>query len=237
MENGVDVTDGQITLLRSFSNLLLEWNKKINLVSRKDEKNFWVSHLLHSVSILFKLRLPLGASVLDLGTGGGLPGIPLKIMLSDISMTLVDSTQKKIKVVEDILHSLSLPNTSAVWGRAEELGRHKDHHARYDVVVARAVAPLKDLVRWSKPLLKSTPRPGVERDEQSQGVMRVVPPALIALKGGDLETEIRSARRIPGVESIKVLDLTMTGSVQLEADDKKLVLVAYEQPASNSRRN
>jgi len=227
-QNGIDPTDEQLTKLERFAKLLLDWNKKINLISRRDEENFWSSHLLHSVSILFKLWLPQKASVIDLGTGGGLPGIPLKILLPELSMTLLDSTQKKIKVVQDIVDSLSLSKTSAVWGRAEEAGKDQDHRARYDLVVARAVAPLKDLVRWSKPLLTAAREREVEHDKEPRGIVHVVPPALIALKGGDLEDEVRSAARLAKVRSIRMIDLTLEGSVQFETGDKKIVLVAYE---------
>jgi 16S rRNA (guanine527-N7)-methyltransferase len=227
-QNGIDPTDEQLTKLEQFAKLLLEWNKKINLISRRDEENFWNSHLLHSVSILFKVRLPQEASIIDLGTGGGLPGIPLKILLPDISITLLDSTQKKIKVVQDILDSLSLSKASAVWGRAEEVGKRQDHRAHYDVAIARAVAPLKDLVRWSEPLLRAAGERKADLNQESEGIVRIVPPALIALKGGDLDGEKRSVSRLPKVRSIKIIDLTLEGSVQFQTGDKKIVLVTYK---------
>jgi len=226
-QNGIDVTDEQIAKLERFSELLLNWNKKINLISRRDEENFWTSHLLHSVSILFRLRFPQQASVIDLGTGGGLPGIPLKILLPEISITLLDSTQKKIQAVQDILDSLSIKNASAIWGRAEDLGKRTDHRGLYDIVVARAVAPLRDLVHWSQPLLKATGGPKNERKSESTGLIDLVLPTLIALKGGSLEAEVRSASRAGSVASIQTIDLTLAGSVQLEAGDKKIVLVTY----------
>jgi 16S rRNA (guanine527-N7)-methyltransferase len=233
-QNGIDLTDEQITKLEEFARLLLDWNKKINLISRRDEENLWNAHLLHSVSILFKLRLPLEVSIIDIGTGGGLPGVPLKILRPDLVITFLDSTQKKVNVVQDMLRSLSLKKASTIWGRAEELGKHRDHHACYDVVVARAVAPLKDLVRWSKPFLRTARGRGGERSGRARQMVHVVPPALIALKGGNLEDEVRSVRDAPGVRSIKTIDLTLAGSDQFEDSDKKIVLVEYEQTATTT---
>jgi 16S rRNA (guanine527-N7)-methyltransferase len=236
-ENGVNPTEDQIRKLERFARLLLEWNKKINLISRRDEERFWSRHILHSISILFKLRLPRRASVIDIGTGGGLPGIPLKILLPQISLTLLDSTQKKINVVQNMLQELSLSNVCAVWARAEELGKQADHCARYDLVVARAVAPLRDLIRWSKPLLKPVQDRGGEFATQPEDAIQVEPPALIALKGGDLEREVRSAKRVSGVQSIRTIDLMLQGVVQLEADDKKIVYVTCDHSAVGTSRS
>lgn len=226
-QNGVDVTDDQIAKLDLFVQVLLDWNKKINLISRKDEEHFWENHILHSVSILFKLELPNNSNILDLGTGGGLPGIPIKILRPDISITLLDSTQKKINVVNEILLSLGLQNAKAVWGRAEDVGFQKEYSGRYDIVVARAVAPLKDLVRWSPPFLKKRTAQEEHQTEAQATRLNVSQPALIALKGGDLEGEIRQVRTNKQIQSIKVIDLALQGSEQFELNDKKVVIVYY----------
>lgn len=236
-ENGVRLTESQIGKLEQFAKLLLEWNRKINLISKKDEQRLWSRHILHSISILFKLRLPPHASMIDIGTGGGLPGIPLKILLPNVPLTLLDSTQKKINVVHDILQRLSLPTACAIWARAEDLGKQPDHRAQYDVVVARAVAPLKNLIRWSKPLLRRVEDQVGELGGQAQEPIPVTAPALIALKGGNIEPEVRSARRIPGVQSVKTIDLTFAGSDRLEAAEKKIVYVTYDRTVVDAQRS
>ncbi len=224
-QNGLDVEDNQLASLQSFADRLLEWNKKINLISRKDEKNVWPGHILHSATILFKLKIPVDASVLDLGTGGGLPGLPLKILHPTISLTLLDSTQKKINVVNDLITSLRLDGARGVWGRAEELGMKREFHQKFDLVVARAVGSLKDLVTWSYPFLKSgddkKPGSGETLPEEAN------PPALIALKGGNLEGELRGIEKDLRIRSVKVFDLTLKGSDQLDSNDKKMVLIRF----------
>lgn len=232
-QNGLHLSGKQVTSLEAFAALLLGWNKKINLISRRDEENLWTSHLLHCVSLLFKVNLPAGSTVLDLGTGGGLPGIPLKIVRPDLILTLLDSTQKKINTVKDIVSALGLKETKAVWGRAEDVGKKKEYNCRYDVVVARAVGSLDNLVRWSGPFLKPegaiTPTfPASGTDESRRLIKR---PTLIAFKGGDLEGEIQQIKNQPQVSNTTVIDLTLNGSHQLEGGEKKIVLVEFASAA------
>ncbi|MBI3578659.1 MAG: 16S rRNA (guanine(527)-N(7))-methyltransferase RsmG [Ignavibacteriales bacterium] len=233
-QNGLDVSDHQLDLLEKFVGLLLEWNKKINLISRKDEENIWESHILHSAAILLKLSFPENAKCLDIGTGGGLPGIPLKILAPNISITLLDSTQKKIHAVQDIVGALSLKDVNTVWGRAEEIGRQPEHRNQYDIVFARGVAELRDLVKWSKFFLgkaftaKTPPQAGQARQEEKNlgsSKIKIEPPALIALKGGDLESEIQAAQKSFKTLSIKAINLTLQGSNQFEEGEKKIVVV------------
>ena len=99
--NGLEPTDDQLAQLAEYARRLLEWNRKINLISRKDEENIWQSHLLHSISLLMRVDFPLGARILDLGTGGGLPGIPIRILRSDLSFVLLDATKKKVEAVAE----------------------------------------------------------------------------------------------------------------------------------------
>ena len=226
-QNSLELDENQLRSLELLASNLLEWNRKINLISRRDEENVWSSHILHSLALLFKVELGQSLKVLDLGTGGGLPGIPLKIARPDLVMTLLDSTQKKIGVVNNLITTLGLERCTAVWGRAEELGTKKEFHHQHDVVVARAVASLADLVRWSAPFLK--PQASKTTDSHNPGTgnsrIRITGPALLALKGGDLEGEITQAQKLPQVENIIVLDLTLKGSSQLEGGEKKIVLV------------
>jgi 16S rRNA (guanine527-N7)-methyltransferase len=228
-QNGLEINDRQIQTFEEFSRRLLEWNNKINVISRRDEENLWTRHILHCLSLLFKVEISGGARILDLGTGGGLPGLVLKIVRPDISFTLLDSTQKKINVVKGLLERLALDGIDAVWGRAEDLGKQREHIERYDIVVARAVAPLKDLVRWSFPLLKtgSTRVDTGKEGGPDQTKKRISGPTLAAYKGGDLDDEIRQIQNKPRIGRISIIDLTLKGSTQLDDRDKKIVVVEF----------
>lgn len=224
--NGLNLSEEQLGMLAKYAQLLLEWNKDVNLVSRKDAENFFTNHLLHSLTILFKLDIPEQSKILDLGTGGGLPGIPIKIARPDLSVTLLDSTQKKINVVQAIIKELRLQRTEAVWGRAEELGHEKRLSKTFDLVIARAVASLRDLVKWSVPFLGEREPGERSRKEDGDGKkIRVVNQTLITLKGGDLESEVRQIEHHPRVGGVRIIDLTLAGSNQLAEGEKKIVLV------------
>jgi len=151
-----------------------EWNSKINVISRKDVDSLYEKHVLHSLSIATAFEFAPGSSIIDLGTGGGFPGIPLAIFFPEVQFMLVDSIGKKIKVVDAVAEAIGLKNVTTRHSRIEDI---KDR--RFDFVVSRAVAPLKDLWMWSKPLLKKT-------NPNAGGNQR----GLICLKGGDLAQEI-----------------------------------------------
>jgi 16S rRNA (guanine527-N7)-methyltransferase len=236
-QNGLHLTDKMLVQFDTLVEQLLSWNEKINLISRRDVESIWSAHILHSLTILLKLQLPAGSAVLDLGTGGGLPGLCLKIARPDLQLTLLDSTQKKINVVREIAASLMLDDVRAVWGRAEDLGRQQAYERKHDIVVARAVASLRNLVRWSLPFLREQARPEAMREEKTSDERPWVRgPALVALKGGDLEGEMRQIRHEAAVKSIKLMGLTLRGSQQLEAGDKKIVLVSFHIGQSTKRK-
>lgn len=220
-KNGLMIDNGQANQIDRYVSLLLEWNKKINLISRKDEENVWSSHILHSASILFKVKFVVNPAVLDLGSGGGLPGIPIKILLPRSTFRLIDSTQKKIVAAQDMIDRLGLQGIETSWGRAEELSRQRNLSSHFDYIVARAVAPLDDLVRWSTPFLRGVgqERPAVPASPALQ------PPALVVLKGGDVQAEIVKTKRMREVRSIDVADLIFAGSEDLPSTDKKIVVV------------
>ena len=209
-KNNLRPTDAQLDQLERFVHLLLEWNAKINLVSRKDEANIWRAHILHSAAILIQADIPERSKVLDLGSGGGLPGLVVKILRPDLDMTCLDATRKKMDAVADIARKLSLKDCATAWGRAEDLGKDKWFNAAYDIVLARAVAPLRDLIKWSTPFL----RPPHAR--------------LITLKGGDLTLERSQAERLPAVRSIQESALTFIGAEQIPGVDKKIVIVDFD---------
>ncbi|WP_240646690.1 16S rRNA (guanine(527)-N(7))-methyltransferase RsmG [Chitinophaga rhizosphaerae] len=166
-----DFTPRQLEQFEQLGPLYKEWNEKINVISRKDIESLYEKHVLHSLAIAAVADLPAGWQVVDLGTGGGFPGIPLAIFFPEVKFHLVDSIGKKLKVVEAVAEGLELKNVTVQHTRVEDIRNRK-----FDLVVSRAVAPLKDLWRWSKPLIKKPAAAG--------------PTGLICLKGGDLAAEI-----------------------------------------------
>lgn len=164
--------------------LYLDWNSKINVISRKDLDNFYLHHVLHSLAISTQFDFEPGLNVLDLGCGGGFPGIPLAIFFPEANFLLVDSINKKLKVVSEVADAIGLKNVSVQHTRVEDIKSRK-----FDTVVSRAVAPLDDLWRWSRNLLQRTPSlPG-----------KNIPNGLICLKGGDLSNEIHASGLKPFV--------------------------------------
>lgn len=221
-KNNIELSEEKTSQLSRYVELILEWNKKINLISRKDEANIWDSHILHSASILFLKNMLPSSTILDLGTGGGLPGIVLKILRPDLEVMLLDATYKKILAVQQILSKLKLTGITARWGRAEELS-NSGLAGRFDLVVARAVASLSDLAKWAIPVLKK----GKGGDSQIQNNLYLQSPALLALKGGDLESEISKTRKVVGLRKISSQPLVFAGSERLGGIDKKLVTIYF----------
>lgn len=219
MANGLALSDETLGKLSEFVRLLSDWNSKINLVSRLDAQNLWLTHVLHCVSVLFFVKIPSGARMLDLGTGGGLPGVPLAIIRSDLEITLLDSIKKKTMAVEDITSRLNLENTRVITGRAEELADRKNLAGHFDIVTARAVAPLHELLKWGRPFLRRATEQGSQADDFPL-------PYLLAMKGGDLAGEIRTATIKSKMKSHTVIDLVFKGSEELNLQDKKII-IAY----------
>jgi 16S rRNA (guanine(527)-N(7))-methyltransferase RsmG len=225
VRNGFTPTDSQVEQLDQFVNLLLNWNKKINLISRKDEENFWTYHILHCISPLFKLKIIEGCKIVDIGTGGGLPGIPLKILRPDISLLCLDATRKKANAVSQMVDELKLQSVHVVWGRAEEIGIQSEYLRKFDYAIARAVCPLDELIALSINFLKKREISGSCDNATGSGLTDPNPPALIAFKGGDLTQEIDQAKRRHPQATIDTIGLTFAGSEQLVASDKKILVV------------
>ena len=173
-----DFTETQLQQFAALKDLYVEWNQKINVISRKDIDNFYEHHVLHCLAIATQFEFKKGSEVMDLGSGGGFPGIPLAIFFPETQFHLVDSINKKLNVATEIATAIGLQNISVQHTRAEDIKNRK-----FDMVVTRAVAPLKDLWRWSKPLLKKG----------------VAPNGLVCLKGGDLAKEIFESNCRPRV--------------------------------------
>jgi 16S rRNA (guanine527-N7)-methyltransferase len=171
-----DFSDKQLSQFDALQSLYQEWNEKINVISRKDMDNFYLHHVLHSLTIATQFDLANVQSVMDLGCGGGFPGIPLAMFFPDTPFHLVDSINKKLMVVKEIANAIGLKNITVEHSRAEQIKNRK-----FDVVVSRAVAPLGDLWKWSRPLLNKRP----SADDAPNG--------LICLKGGDLTKEIQES--------------------------------------------
>ena len=170
-------SDEQRRQLALLGPLYREWNSRINVISRKDLDQFFVRHVLHGLAIARILRPEAGARILDVGTGGGFPGMPLAILFPEARFTLCDSIGKKIKVVEAVAEALDLENVEGVWARAESLTDRKPH----DFVVSRAVTRMSPFLDWVRPLIADDHRHGM-----ANGVLY--------LKGGDLNEELSSVR-------------------------------------------
>jgi 16S rRNA (guanine527-N7)-methyltransferase len=167
-----EFTDEQIAQLTALEELYKEWNAKINVVSRKDIESIYLHHVLHSLSIAAIADFRPGTQVIDIGCGGGFPGVPLAIFFPETEFHLVDSIAKKLKVVDAVCEGAGIKNISTQHTRAEDIKNRK-----FDFAVSRAVAPLKDLWTWAAPLIRKGTNNGI-----AQG--------LICLKGGDLNQEI-----------------------------------------------
>lgn len=177
------LTAEQIDQFSALDSLYRDWNSKINVISRKDIDNLYEHHVLHSLAIAKILRFQPGTDVVDIGTGGGFPGIPLAIMFPECRFTLVDSVGKKIKVASEVAASLGLKNVSFVYDRMENVKQ------KFDFAVSRAAMSLDLLVK-------------VCRKNINKAGHNALPNGLICLKGGELETEVKAYSRIATLYSV-----------------------------------
>ena len=223
-KNSLAITDIQLQKLTEYAEQLKDWNQRINLISRRDEENFWTNHLLVSVAVLFKVHLPDGIRVLDLGSGGGLPGIPLSILLPGVQFVLLDSIEKKVRALRSMIEGLGLSNASAVCSRAEDLNRRAPYAHGFDAVIARGVTSLDKLAQWGGPFLK---RPTDHRETGSSpgGSARLSLPAILAIKGGDLQEEVKKTQRLFPNAEIRTIDLVFNGSETLGDSGKRILIV------------
>ncbi len=190
-----DFSPKQLEQFEALFSLYNEWNEKINVISRKDMDGLYEKHVLHSLSIAAIFQFQKGTHIVDLGTGGGFPGIPMAIFFPEVEFLLTDSIGKKLKVVESVAQSIGLKNITVRHTRTEAIQDKK-----FDFVISRAVAPLRDLWHWSLPILKAKGQgtPALAGDEKIYG-------GLICLKGGDLTEEIKTSGLNPYIWKIEEL--------------------------------
>ncbi len=172
-----DLTESQKRQFELLQDLYKDWNMKINVVSRKDIDELYVRHVLHSLGIAKFQQFNPGATVLDVGTGGGFPGIPLAILFPDTHFTLVDAIGKKIKVVQEVVEGLQIKNVTAIHSRVEDI------EGQFDFIVSRAVAAMPTFVHWVKGKIKKN-----SDHSRKNGILY--------LKGGDLEEELKEYRTV-----------------------------------------
>ena len=180
------LTEHQEQQFAALDVLYRDWNSKINVISRKDIDNLYEHHVLHSLAIAKVLPFQPHTEILDVGTGGGFPGIPLAILFPECRFTLIDSIGKKIKVAQEVATALGLTNVECIQERAEEEKR------KFDFVVSRAVMPLPDLVRLVQKNVSTKQR-------------NAVPNGLVVLKGGDLREELRPFQKRAEITEISTL--------------------------------
>lgn len=246
--NGMDVAPDQVSALLEYERLLLEWNVKINLVSRRVTGDFFLRHVIGSVSFLFHHPLSPDTTLADVGTGGGLPGIPLAIIYPRIHISLIDSIRKKINAVTQICTDLALPNIRPICNRVEEIDPGAT--GTFDYIVARGISGASRLARWCEPLLKKRPSGG--RVSTSSGAVhhtdtagdsnrgdlsrhRIPPGSYIFLKGGDISPEIAGLKdnflvsHPTGSVTVDALDVAVPPGCEPAAGDifneKKVIIV------------
>lgn len=188
----------QIKQFEALFDLYSDWNAKINVISRKDIQNLYVHHVLHSLSIAKFVKFTPQTKVLDVGTGGGFPGIPLAIFFPELQFVMIDSIGKKIKVVNEVAHALSLTNVEAIHQRVQ------DEKRKFDFVISRAVMPLPELEKLVTKNISSDNKNAIQN-------------GLICLKGGDLKDELK-----PYKKRVEVYELTQYFSEPF-FETKKLV--------------
>ncbi len=198
-----DLSPVQIEQFSKLEDLYKDWNLKINVVSRKDIDELYLRHVLHSLAIAKFIEFKPGSKILDVGTGGGFPGIPLAIMFPQVQFTLVDSIGKKIKVVEEVVEGLGLTNVVSKHQRVEE------EKEQFDFVVSRAVAAMPTFMRWIKGRISKKSNHHIRN-------------GVLYLKGGDLEEELKD------YTTIEIYDLKDFYTEEF-FDTKKLVYLPKKQ--------
>lgn len=205
-ELGIELSEKQVKQFLTYLEILRDWNRRINLTSLKDPKEIIITHFLDSLTILKAIDIDTKEiSAIDIGTGAGFPGIPLKILRPEISLSLLDSSKKRIEFLKYLSKSLKLKGLEIIWGRAEDYGKRKEYREKYDIVLARALARLNVLVELGIPFLK-------------------IKGLFIIQKGQKLKEELEEAKR-----AIEILGGELKGIISLRLPfsrkSRKLVIV------------
>ena len=207
---GIELSPSQLDDFQTFEELLLDWNAKFNLTSITDPAEIHIKHFLDSLTVLKVIPNSSGLSLIDIGTGAGFPGIPLKIMLPELSLTLVESSQKKAEFCKVVVEKLQLTNTSVITARAEDLGKDPLHREQYDWAIARAVAELSVLAEYLLPLVK-------------------IGGKALAMKGANTETEIQKADHALSILGAEVSEII---NLDLPNDSGQRTLIVMKKIAS-----
>lgn len=151
---GIEVNDQMVSDLKTYREILVDWNQKMNLTGIEEEKEVFIKHFLDSISAVSNGYIKDGISLIDVGTGAGFPGLPLKICLQNIKLTLLDSLNKRINFLQEVSNTVNLKDVEFIHGRAEDFGKNSDYREQYDVATARAVAGLPILMEFCVPFVK-----------------------------------------------------------------------------------
>jgi 16S rRNA (guanine527-N7)-methyltransferase len=207
--NGIVLEIHQLDSIKRYHKELLYWNEKVNLISRKDEENLLERHILHSLSVHKFLEIPKKSRCLDVGTGGGLPGIPLTIVREDLRMLLVDSIAKKIKITAMLAKHTGLKFIEAMAVRAETLSADSKYRNNFDFIFARSVAKIEEVCGWVLNLIKPTAK-------------------IVFYKGGDISNEIDAAKEKFDKLHVDIIPISMRGCNWFTEQDKKLVVCYFK---------
>ncbi len=203
---GLELSDDVVALLGQFLDLLLQTNKQFNLTAIRDPDQAWMRHGLDSLSIL--PFIDEAKTVIDVGSGGGLPGIPLAIARPDIAVTCLDATGKKVRFIETAARELGLQNVAAMHDRAETIGQNPQHRARYDLAVARAIGPMNVLLELLLPLVKVDGRVLAMKGRRVEEELQDCGDALMKLGAG----EVGLYESLPGLEEDAVVVIVTKAS-------------------------
>lgn len=207
--NTIVLSKEQMEILDRYAKELVYWNKQVNLISRTDEENVLDRHILHSLCLMKFVDFKPKSYILDIGTGGGVPGIPIRIANEHTRVTLVDSIGKKIKKTEMFAKHTGLKDIVAINSRCEVLAQQKEYQKKFDVIISRAVAKTDSLLSWSLPMIK--------------------PNGIFAfLKGGDLTQEINLAKKKFPYIDITVNDINLINYDYFKKEEKKVVVCKFK---------
>ena len=211
-EYGFDPTDEQIEKFIRYYDLIIEWNEKINLTAITEYKDVMIKHFLDSVSIIKAVDMSSVDSLIDIGTGAGFPGIPIKIMFPDIKITLLDSLKKRLNVLDLIIDELNLKDIYTIHGRAEDIARDPKHREKYDLCVSRAVANLSTLSELCIPFVKPNGK-------------------FVSYKSEKADEELEKAQN-----AIRLLGGKVTSTVSFELEDNIRTLIVIDKTESTNKK-